>query len=154
MIKAKLKTLLSKILNVPMVIEEGTSGIWEYRKWSDGVAECWGYTTSKSYAMTRSFGNLYYADIDRVYYPAGLFAEPPVPIGVRGSLGGGTGLVTLIVNGTNKDSFGGYAQSASSLTTAVSFAIHVKGRWKALGGVIRKVLSSTTSLSFKGVMAW
>ena len=26
---------------VDFVIEEGTSGIWTYRKWSSGVAECW-----------------------------------------------------------------------------------------------------------------
>jgi hypothetical protein len=24
------------------VIEQGTSGIWHYRKWEDGTAECWG----------------------------------------------------------------------------------------------------------------
>lgn len=26
----------------PYVIEEGVSGIWTYKKWSDGTAECWG----------------------------------------------------------------------------------------------------------------
>lgn len=23
------------------IVEQGTSGIWTYRKWSDGIAECW-----------------------------------------------------------------------------------------------------------------
>lgn len=23
------------------IVEKGTSGIWTYRKWSDGIAECW-----------------------------------------------------------------------------------------------------------------
>ena len=35
MTKAIIKTLLSKLLNTPLVIERGTSGIWTYRKWSD-----------------------------------------------------------------------------------------------------------------------
>ena len=27
------------------VVERGTSGIWTYRKWNSGVAECWGRIT-------------------------------------------------------------------------------------------------------------
>lgn len=40
-----LKTLLTRILealSVDYVVEEGTSGIWTYRKWNSGIAECWG----------------------------------------------------------------------------------------------------------------
>lgn len=25
-----------------IIIEQGTSGIWTYRKWSNGISECWG----------------------------------------------------------------------------------------------------------------
>lgn len=32
----------SKLSNLPSIVEQGTSGIWTYRKWSDGTAECWG----------------------------------------------------------------------------------------------------------------
>lgn len=28
--------------DVPTIVDEGTSGIWTYRKWSSGIAECWG----------------------------------------------------------------------------------------------------------------
>lgn len=28
--------------NVDFVVETGTSGIWTYRKWNSGIAECWG----------------------------------------------------------------------------------------------------------------
>ena len=130
MTKAIIKTLLSKLLNTPLVIEEGTSGIWTYRKWSDGTAECWGYTASVNYAMTKTYGNLYYADLNRIDFPTGLFSSAPVVTGVRNSEGGGTGLVALVLNRTTKDSCGGYSQSASSLTTAVSFSIYAVGKWK------------------------
>lgn len=30
---------------VDYIVEQGTSGIWTYRKWNSGVAECWGRTS-------------------------------------------------------------------------------------------------------------
>ena len=36
------KKTLAKLLNCDYVIEEGSSGIWTYRKWASGIAECWG----------------------------------------------------------------------------------------------------------------
>ena len=41
--KLDLKELIAKLTSTPIVVEEGTSGIWKYRKWSNGTAECWGY---------------------------------------------------------------------------------------------------------------
>lgn len=29
------------------IVEQGTSGIWTYRKWNSGIAECWGRYTSE-----------------------------------------------------------------------------------------------------------
>ena len=28
-------------LSVDYIVEQGTSGIWSYRKWNSGVSECW-----------------------------------------------------------------------------------------------------------------
>lgn len=40
------------------VIEQGTSGIWTYRKWNSGIAECWG--TNTIYPITsRAYGSIY-----------------------------------------------------------------------------------------------
>lgn len=39
-----IKTKLSahdKALSVDYIVEQGTSGIWTYRKWNSGIAECW-----------------------------------------------------------------------------------------------------------------
>ena len=30
------------------IVEQGTSGIWTYRKWSSGIAECWGRADNKT----------------------------------------------------------------------------------------------------------
>lgn len=36
------------------IVEQGTSGIWTYRKWDSGIAECWGATTIRVTSNTAS----------------------------------------------------------------------------------------------------
>lgn len=43
------------------VVEQGTSGIWKYRKWNSGFAECWGIATTGTLTMT-AMGSVYYSD--------------------------------------------------------------------------------------------
>lgn len=31
-------------LGIDYITEQGTSGVWTYRKWKSGIAECWGRT--------------------------------------------------------------------------------------------------------------
>lgn len=61
-----------------LLIEEGTSGIWRYRKWADGTSECWGSVdTTTSFAVWTApiyYGTTYVA---RQNFPTGLFIEAP-----------------------------------------------------------------------------
>lgn len=51
------------------VIEHGTSGIWTYRKWASGIAECWGTTTFTG-TTNQSWGsNIKYTTVPSVNYP-------------------------------------------------------------------------------------
>lgn len=125
------KALLTKMLNaikVDYIIEQGTSGIWTYRKWNSGIAECWG-VDSRSRAMTQAYGYAYYADIPNISFPSGLFIDTPTVTASRSNVGNVAGLVTVSV-GCDASKVYGYAYSATSLTTVVSIAIHAKGRWK------------------------
>lgn len=69
----------SNINYLPKVVESGTSGIWTYRKWSDGTAECWGEvsktTTFSAWASPIYFGTTY---TGRLAYPEGLFISAPI----------------------------------------------------------------------------
>lgn len=47
-----------EIAPVAFVYEQGTDGIWSYRKWSDGSVELWGRST-KNVNTTQAFGNIY-----------------------------------------------------------------------------------------------
>lgn len=61
------------------VVEEATSGIWTYRKWNNGVSECWGsVNTSTSFSAWVSpiyYGATYCA---RQTFPTGLFIAAPI----------------------------------------------------------------------------
>lgn len=62
-----------------VVTESGTSGVYSYRKWSDGTKECWCTATatraisggSGISGLVLSTANIYGS------YPSGLFSSPP-----------------------------------------------------------------------------
>lgn len=59
------------------IVEEGTSGIWTYRKWNSGISECWGRYTWNITSWT-TWGGWYYSNASSaVNYPTNLFIEAP-----------------------------------------------------------------------------
>lgn len=68
------------------IIEQGTSGFWNYRKWNSGVAECWGRTTQSNKSFS-AWGTGYSFDTTAESYPAELFVSAPICVCV-GSWGG------------------------------------------------------------------
>lgn len=56
------------------VVEQGTSGIWTYRKWNSGIAECWG-TDSVSVLCKNQSGSCWFTDDLTIALPTGLFTE-------------------------------------------------------------------------------
>ena len=64
------------------VVEESSSGIWIYRKWNSGIAECWGTDSSHSSASTAG----QYANI-QVAFPSSLFISKPVVVTSQGTNG-------------------------------------------------------------------
>lgn len=121
-------------LNNSVVVESGTTGIWRYKKWSDGTAECWGRASITS-SMQNVWGNLYTSTwIDRQNYPFE-FVEIPVEIVTsRASANAcwlyteaeGTGLNTKTQ--TAKYTVARPGQAATINT--IYFDFYVVGRWK------------------------
>ena len=118
------------------VVETGTSGIWTYRKWYSGLAECWGKKTGTIGNLAKAWGNLYVGDtyIDRVQYPftftaapneqAKVYTQASAVILFAESAGSG-------VNTTTHTSMYNMARG-NALTTAVQYTIdyYVTGRYK------------------------
>lgn len=72
------KALLTKMLNaikVDYIVEQGTSGIWTYRKWNSGIAECWGTYSNTISGSTVSNGNY-------INYPFTFTAVPCISLGL------------------------------------------------------------------------
>ena len=64
------------------VVQEGTSGAWRYRIWSDGKKECW-LKTSIQHEVKQASGGLYYSTTVPYPYPVTYTATPTVYVGVR-----------------------------------------------------------------------
>lgn len=126
--------------SVPTIQSQGTAGIWTYRTWSDGTAECWGKKgVSVTFPSTANWGGLYTTGAiseSNISFPFGLFAETPVvnaSLLIRSSGGilmapGGAGS-----NIANWDQTGVYeiARGAPvSGTQYYTINYQVIGRWK------------------------
>lgn len=133
--------------NVPVTIQGGsvitiisqgttTSG-WTYRKWSDGVAECWATKTFDNVAVTKAWGNIFTSGAisgSNLTLPTNLFIETPtVNISLAtGSLGGiimaSEEATTNITSTTNTGALEIVRGTSSTGTFTINY--DVKGRWK------------------------
>lgn len=112
---------------VSVIEEEGTSGIWYYRKWSSGIAECW-LLESKTITGSPSIimGNAYYISTNLTDFPD-IFSEPPRGYG-SGRLGSGIGWLTCIPN--EKASITIFITGNANSTEAKVDSLLLTGRWK------------------------
>lgn len=116
------------------VVDQGTSGIWSYRKWASGHAECWG-STSVTRTFTNAWGSLYVCSpTTAIAYPFTFVERPNETATARTSSpacwlysdSSGKGLNTTTQSGI-------YAAArpttvTSECTLYIDFI--VKGRWK------------------------
>ena len=107
------------------VVAQGTSGIWTYRKWNSGIAECW---TTSTLNITGTFwanvmgGHGFYVNYN---FPSGLFSSKPVTSG-NGRTGTGGGFVFCSGSSTDVTAYVIGNQDDNNLT----LEIFAKGKWK------------------------
>lgn len=113
------------------IVEQGTSGIWTYRKWNSGIAECWGLHSVTDHDISTAWGYLFEsASGFRVNFPSGLFTGVPVAnINLQEST---VGILSLeMLNSTSKDSTCTiYPIRATPGVASFKVAIQAIGRWK------------------------
>lgn len=135
-----LKTLWNRIrsyingrleaISVPVdyIVEEGTDGIWTYRKWNSGIAECWG-THTGSYTHKATTVNSFYGYYEYVQLPFTFYGG--VEFTFMGKVGSGWTMPGYLGyhSGTQTTiQFNLLAQQSGTQTVVVNF--NVKGRWK------------------------
>lgn len=115
------------------IVEQGESGIWTYRKWNSGIAECWGRHSFQS-KVESTWGELFESDSQSVSYPSGLFKSGNTPIVT--ATGTGTTWSCMLETsgrGSNTTTPTFYAVRAAAISSAaVEFNINIKavGLWK------------------------
>lgn len=124
-----LTTILNEVLptdNTDYVVAQGTDGIWTYRKWNSGIAECWGIWSGSLTHYATALGG--YAYSTTINYPTSLFISPPIHT-YSAYVGGGFAL-TGTVTTAYTDKVVPYAVSNVGGTATVYFYITSVGRWK------------------------
>lgn len=114
---------------VSVIEEEGTSGIWTYRKWSSGTAECWlesELTLTGSTPVAYMNGSAYLSQAT-VNLP---FTFKTQPRGVaEGSLGTGLGFVNVVAERGHSEVTAYVTGNQNSAAITIRSMI-VTGRWK------------------------
>lgn len=124
-------TYLMTAVRSDYVVEQGTSGIWTYRKWNSGISECWGTSTRSNVAMGQ-WGStvLYYGTITADSWPSNLFTSAP-NANMFARVSGGNGWLTQTTNMTASTTGTRYVIGVSNTTlSAVNIVTHAIGRWK------------------------
>ena len=115
------------------VIAQGTSGIWTYRKWKSGIAECWG-RKSVSTAIGSAWGNLYTSgslSALNITFPFTFSAVPTVTANLTCN---GTGAILMVPGsspGASTTSTGVFELTrGSAMTSSATFWVnfHVIGK--------------------------
>ena len=117
------------VASQPDFIEaQGTSGVWTYRKWKSGIAECWGTPSVQSGSWSGG-SNLYYAT-KSVALPSGLFTgSPNVMLTVR-EAGGAAVTPATTVPSTGNFSTTFIRVYGGTDDVLISLSAYAIGRWK------------------------
>ena len=115
------------------VVGQGTSGIWTYRLWNSGAAECWGRKVINT-AVSTAWGNLYvsgYLGDSNQSLPI-TFKEIPMINANLSSNGAGAFLIASGSTSATVSTTGGYEIARGSSGAANNYVINydVRGRWK------------------------
>lgn len=118
------------------VQSSGTSGVWSYRKWSNGIAECWCRRTYANVSITSSWGALYDSGADPKNpqfgpypYPFQFSELPSEFVNVHGK--GSTVMLRCSLKPLIQES-GTYnvVRPVAGTATEVVLDMYVIGRWK------------------------
>lgn len=111
------------------IVEEGTSGIWTYRKYQSGLAECWG-TQDYSGTSDTAWGSLYRMTCTAPNFPFTFKSVPVANLDIVSTTGSSYWISSWA--GGSTSSLGTFAlvRPVAGGTVGVTVAFHARGRWK------------------------
>lgn len=115
------------ISGIDVVVEQGVTGNWYWRKFASGTAECW-RRVSQTKNITTAWNAMYYADCDEVTFPFEFTNNPIVSASVESS-----NMLILCSYGninTTKPANLRVARFGSAEGISFTIVYHAIGRWK------------------------
>ena len=117
-----------------MIVEQGTSGIWTYRKYSSGIIECWTTKQWSTPTLTMSAissSGTYKSQTLSMPFPTDLFTDVENCFNVRFSfMSSGTYLLSVMNSAPSNSVLPVVIVKGGSSTAACSIYAHAVGRWK------------------------
>lgn len=111
------------------VVAQGTSGIWKYRKWNSGLAECWGDYLFTPTSFSNISNTLFYCYIGNISTPFKFVSMNTCHINKRNG-----GYVTWATPNVSLDTTAAVNalifQYGNSNFAAMRLDIYCKGTWK------------------------
>lgn len=111
------------------IVEQGTSGVWRYRKWNSGFAECWGYHTISGTNIDVAWGSWYCSPVIALpSFPFTFVGAPDVHVGWESDFG-------AVIDGASKreSTKAGYVylyRPVAQTNVNGRFSIYAYGKWK------------------------
>ena len=122
----------TSVVGADYIIEQGTSGIWTYRKWTSGIVECWGAQSYSNIDVSSAWGGVYESSGQNLSFPSGLFTAAPEYCSI--TYGGGSEAALSIeidseptASQTQRFYF---TRGSSATITSAKVQVHAIGRWK------------------------
>lgn len=112
------------------IVQAGTNGIWTYRLWDSGVAECWGTIAPAAHSITNAWGSIYTKDnaIARQSYPFTFMDVPVVSMTLYNTTGNCWAYTGTVGSASLSPAFGLARGTSGNVTTGAQ--ITAIGRWK------------------------
>lgn len=125
----------SEWIKTPVVVDEGTSGIWTYRKWSNGKAEVMGKIPINALVINTALGGWYRSAVvsgSGYSYPFSFTAIPNINMQYATSTGTGA-IMWLTTQGTKSAPPDFYLIRPTSASSGVTgfINVQVEGVWSA-----------------------
>lgn len=115
-----------------IIVEQGKSGIWYYRKWSSGLAECWGQRSTNLYSQAwKEWNGMYQATLMESHpYPFAFTDTQREYATIQSMCGGFLDGVAIGMSQSTTGSY--YLTHPNKLSSSYSclLNLYVVGRWK------------------------
>ena len=121
----------SAAMAVDHVVDQGTDGIWDYRRWASGIYELWGNYEATGLVLTTASQNTYYGTDKTINLPSfSIACNYVLATESRTVHAMGSGIYVFCTQYSTTNITLEFRSHASQSNAEAGVQIYVRGRWK------------------------